>query len=258
MKKRSYLLLACLAALSTPALAAPAATVNGVAIDQSQVDVILSTNPNMAQSPQAKTQVLNNLVAQEILAQAARAGKLEQSPQVQARLALANRQILANAAIDDYLAKHPVSDEELRSHYQSFVKDLGDKEYRARHILVKSQAEAEQIMASLKKGANFAKLAKEKSLDKGSAQNGGELGWFPPSMMVKPFADALNGAKKGALLGPVKTEFGYHIIQLEDTRKLTPPPFDAVKERLRADLQQQKIQSFVDAQRAQAKIDLAK
>ena len=255
MKKRSILALATFATFSLSLQAAPSAVVNGTTIDQNQVQAVMGSNPALARSPQAAEQVVDSLVAQELLAQDARSKNLDKNPQVQARLALANRQVLANAAIEDYLSKHPVTDAELKSAYQEFIKSLGGQEYRARHILVRSDAEASSIMAQLRKGGDFAKLAKSKSIDKGSAQNGGELGWFVPGMMVKPFADAVTGAKKGALVGPVKTEFGNHIIQLEDTRKITPPSFDAVKERLRGELQQREIQKYVEARRAQAKIE---
>lgn len=256
MIKRSLLLATLF--VSLPAFAAPLATVNGVAIDQGQLTQALAGNPALAQNPQAKAQVLNQIVAQEILAQAAHTSKLDQTAAVKDRITLATRQILANAAIEDYLSKHPVKDTELKADYQAFLKALGTREYKARHILVKSPGEADKIMAEIKKGANFASLAKAHSLDTTSAQHGGELGWFPPTMMVAPFADAISHAKKGAVVGPVKTQFGYHIIQVEDVRTLTPPPFAAVKDRLLAEAQQKKAQAFIEAEKNQAKVEIAK
>ncbi len=135
---------------------------------------------------------------------------------------------------------------------------MGDKEYNARHILVKTEAEANDILAQLKKGTDFAKLAKEKSLDPGSKEKGGDLGWFSPAGMVKPFSDAVVGLKKGELSAtPIQTQFGWHVIKMVDSRATQVPAYDKVKEGLELTLQQRKLEKMMLGLKDKAKIEVA-
>ncbi len=152
--------------------------------------------------------------------------------------------------------KNPVSDKELRKEYDSKVAGANLKEYKARHILLKSEADAKSVIAELDSGANFAELAKSKSTGP-TAKNGGDLGWFKPNQMVPPFAQAVSEMKKGSYTKkPVKTQFGWHVIKLEDERKLTPPKFEEVKEQIRSIKTNQKIQQYVIELRKKAKVDI--
>ncbi|HSR02919.1 MAG TPA: peptidylprolyl isomerase, partial [Methylophilaceae bacterium] len=136
-------------------------------------------------------------------------------------------------------------------------KELGDKEYNARHILVKTEGEAKDIIAQLKKGTDFAKLAKEKSLDPGSKEKGGDLGWFSPAGMVKPFSDVVQNLKKGDLTeAPVQTQFGWHVIKLVDTRATQVPAYDKVKDGLERTLQQRKLEKLMLGLKDKAKIEV--
>ena len=131
------------------------------------------------------------------------------------------------------------------------------KEYKARHILTTTETEAQAVIAQLNKGANFATLAKEKSIDTSSAQNGGELGWFSPDQMVKPFADAVEKLKKGSYTQtPVHTQYGWHVILLQDVRAVQPPPFDEVKDQVRGIMQNRIIGEYIDGLRKKAKIQI--
>ena len=150
----------------------------------------------------------------------------------------------------------PISDEAMRKEYENAKTLAGAKEYKARHILVKEEAEAKQIIAQLKKGGNFEKIAAEKSEDTGSKNRGGDLDWAPPARYVKPFADALVKLKKGQLTDtPVQTQFGWHVIRLDDERATKIPPFDEVKNNIQQQMQQQAVQKAIADLRAKAKVE---
>jgi peptidyl-prolyl cis-trans isomerase C len=161
---------------------------------------------------------------------------------------------MVQALIQDYVKAHPVTDADLHAEYDKVKAARGDKEYKARHILVDKDSEANDIIAQLKKGAKFEDLAKQ-SKDPGSKDKGGDLDWNPPSTFVKPFADALTKLEKGKFTEtPVKTQFGWHVIQLDDVRAQPFPPFDTVKSQLQSRLQEQEVQKYVLGLRAKAKI----
>lgn len=258
MKFRSIVLAAILGVCATPAFAAPVATVNGQPIDNSQVQAIMSMSPQLAKEPNAREQVVQNLVNMEVLSQYAISHKLDQSADVKERLAIAKRQILADAAVDQYVKEHPIPEGDIQTAYNNFVKAMGNKEYEVRHILVKTKAEANKIMADLKKGQKFSTLAEKFSIDKASAAHGGELGWIVPGMVVPPFAQAVESAPMDKPVGPVQTQFGYHVIEVQATRAMTPPPLSAMKDRLKLQLQQQEAAKFVSDLRNQAKINISK
>ena len=153
------------------------------------------------------------------------------------------------------MKKNPISDAELKAEYEAIKAKLGNTEYKARHILVKNEEDAKVIIVNLKKGAKFEELAKQ-SIDPGSKDNGGDLGWASAGNFVKPFSDALTSLSKGKYTeAPVKSEFGYHVILLEDSRPLNVPPFDEIKPRLAQQAQAQQINKMVDGLRAKAKIE---
>lgn len=258
MKLRAVILAATVSAFAVPAFAAPVATVNGTAIDNSQVQAIMSMSPALAKEPNAREQVVQNLVNMEVLSQYAINHKLNQSSDVKQRLAIAKRQILADAAVDQYVKDHPVPEADIQNAYNKFVQAMGKKEFEVRHILVKTKAEADKVMAELKAGKKFSALAEKDSIDKASAAHGGELGWIVPGMVVPPFAQAIETAPTDKPVGPVQTQFGYHVIEVQATRALTPPPLSAMKDRIKMQLQQQEAAKFVSDLRSQAKIDITK
>ena len=154
-----------------------------------------------------------------------------------------------------YLKDRKPTDAELKAEYDTQVAAMPKMQYKARHILVKTKEEADAIIAELKKGAKFEKLAAEKSLD-GSKTNGGDLGWFSPGNMVKPFADAVAGLKKGETTStPVQSEFGWHVIRLDDTRETAPPSFDSVKDRLAQIVEAKKFKAYGDSLVKAAKVE---
>lgn len=164
--------------------------------------------------------------------------------------------MLIRAYLEDYFNKHPITDQAVKQEYDRVKAQLGDKEYRARHILVETEAEAKSLISQLKGGASFEKLAAEKSKDPGSKENGGDLGWNAPSSYVKPFADALVKLQKGQMTPqPVQTTFGWHVIKLEDVRPLKAPPLEEVKDNIRQQLQQQELMKLVSQLRQKAKIE---
>jgi peptidyl-prolyl cis-trans isomerase C len=245
----------------TPALTSPAvATINSTTIDrqtfEDQVRMRLTRQPNVADSAEVRKAILEELISMEVVVQDAVAKGMDKNPELALTLETQRRALIANAAIQHYAQSNPVSDADLKKLYdEQFAK--GSKEYRASHILVKTEDEAKAIIAALDKGGDFAKLAKEKSGDAGSATKGGDLDWFAPNAMVKPFSDAAATLAKGTYTKtPVKTQFGYHVIKLDDSRDATPPSFDEVKERLRNQRQSQVIRDYIDKLRAQAKIEM--
>ncbi|MHB1100916.1 MAG: peptidylprolyl isomerase, partial [Burkholderiales bacterium] len=160
------------------------------------------------------------------------------------------------AYLHDYAKSHPVTDAEMKQEFDKIKAHMGSKEYKVRHILVKTEAEAKKIIADLKKGAKFSKLAAEKSEDPGSKSNGGELDWAPASNFVQPFADAVRLLKKGEITpAPVQTPFGWHVIQLQDEKALKLPTFDQVKPQLQQRVQQEHIQKLISDLRAAAKVE---
>ena len=189
-----------------------------------------------------------------LAAQAAEKDGLAESADVKSRLDLLHMQILAEAASEKYVKSHPVSDDEVKAAYDSEVANM-PKEYKARHILVEKKEAADAIIKELQAGGDFAKIAKAQSKDPGSAAKGGDLGWFSAQTMVKPFGDALAKLEKGkTTTEPVQTEYGFHVIQLEDVRAPNAPAFEEVKEQVKMFAQRKKLQAYLDDLRKTAKI----
>lgn len=208
-------------------------------------------------SPEELRQVVDQYVSMQAASAAAEKAGVEQLPEVQAQLAIVRMNVMSEALLKKYLDEHPLTDEELQAEYDRQVANI-PLEYKARHILVDDKAKAEALIAKLKGGADFAKLAKDNSKD-GSAKEGGDLGWFSPQSMVKPFADATVALKPGTYTEiPVQTQFGWHVILLEDTRKPAVPPLEEVKDRLRGLAQNRQVQVYMEELRKTAGVDAEK
>lgn len=256
ISKPARLLVLLFATAALPALAQNLAVVNGKPIPSSRADVMIKQMATQGQqdSPQLRTMVKEELINREILIQEADKLGLGTSAEVKNQLELARQSIVIRALVADYVKKNPVKDADLKAEYDKFKAQAGDKEYHARHILVEKEDEAKAIIAKLKAGAKFEDLAKQ-SKDPGSAANGGDLDWASPASFVKPFSDAMVALQKGQITEtPVKTQFGYHVIKLEDVRAAKVPTFEEVKPQIAEQLQQQKLQAYQQELRKKAKI----
>lgn len=256
------LAVACLSAMPHVYAADDAiATVNGKPIKKSWVEFIMrdaEARTGQKANDNMKAAIVNELVGSELAYQEAQKAGIDKLPDFIASEELARRKLLVNAFLADFMRKNPVTEAEKKEAYEEYKKELGDKEFNARHILVKTDTEAKAIIADLKKGSDFAKLAKDKSMDPGSKEKGGDLGWFSPAGMVKPFADALTGMKKGEVTQePVQSQFGWHVIKLVDTRALQAPPYDKVKDGIERTIQQRKLEKFMLSLKEKSKIDVS-
>jgi peptidyl-prolyl cis-trans isomerase C len=263
MKISMYKSLGLAAALLASAIALPVAaadsvaTVNGKPIKQSLYDFIVKDAGTRGQTIDENTRkvIIDKLIASELVHQEAQRLGLDKQPDFIARQELTNRELLVNTYLQDYLKKNPISEADIKAAYEKYKSEIGNKEYSARHILVATEAEAKDIIAQLDKKADFAKLAKEKSLDPGSKEKGGDLGWFSAGSMVKPFSEAVANMQKGSYTKtPVQSQFGWHVIKLENTRDMQPPPYDKVKEGLQKQLQQRQLEKLLTDLRSKAKI----
>lgn len=234
-----------------------AVIVNGVAIPQSRLDLVVQQQAAQGQpsSPELLKAIKENLITNELFAQEAAKKGLDKKPEVLNQLEMTKVSILARAFVQDYVKANPVSEEALKAEFDRIKSQLGDKEYKARHILVETEQAAKDIIAQLKKGAKFDKLATDKSKDSSKA-NGGDLGWSSPANFVKPFADAMVALKKGQYTDkPVQSQFGWHVIKLEDSRDLKAPPMEEVKPQISQRLQQQIVEKLITDLRAKAKVE---
>jgi peptidyl-prolyl cis-trans isomerase C len=234
------------------------AEVNGQYIPKSALDTL---EKEIAERSHGQTfpkeKLVEELVQRELLVQDAIQKQLDQSPEFIAQLDAAKKALLTQAVLQNYIKANPVTDAEIKAEYDSKVAAEKGTEYKARHILVKTEAEAKKLIAELDKGADFAKLANKHSLDAKESQNGGDLGWFSAAQMVAPFSEAVAKLEKGKYSKePVKTQFGYHVILKEDARPVTPPPLEAVKEQLTPYMQRKKVQGMIEGLRKQAKVEV--
>jgi peptidyl-prolyl cis-trans isomerase C len=232
--------------------------VNGVTIPQSRIDAMNRELSAQGQpdTPERQQAVKEELVNREVLAQAAAKRGLDKNPDIAAQMDMARQAVLVRALFEEEVKKNPITDAQLEQQYEVFKGSMGTNEYKVRHILVDKEDDAKAIIAELNKGGDFAKIAKEKSKDPGSKDNGGDLDWGPSARYVKPFADAVTSMQKGQTTAtPVKTDFGYHVIRLDDVRPLTVPPFAELKEQFRQRAQQAQIQKLVQELRQRAKIE---
>jgi peptidyl-prolyl cis-trans isomerase C len=204
-----------------------------------------------------KEKLVEELIQRELLVQDAVQKQLDKSPELAAQLEAAKKALLTQANLQDFIKANPVTDAEVKAEYDSKIAAEKGTEFKARHILVKTEAEAKKLIAELNKGADFAKLANKHSLDAKESQNGGDLGWFSAAQMVAPFSEAVAALEKDKYTKePVKTQFGFHVILKEDSRPVTPPPLEAVKEQLTPFLQRKKVQDMIETLRKQAKVEI--
>ena len=233
------------------------ATVNGKPIKQSLFDFIVkdATDHGQKVDDNVRYVIMSKLISSELVLQEAQKSGMDKKPDYLAKEELTRRELLVNVYIQDYMKSHPVSESDTKAAYEKFKTELGDKEYNARHILVASEAEAKDVIAQLNKGGDFSKIAKEKSIDPGSKEKGGDLGWFALGGMVKPFSEAVSKLQKGKLsTDPVQTQFGWHVIKLDDIRELKAPPYDKVKDNLQKQLGQRQLEKMLTDLRAKATI----
>ena len=249
------------AIVSAPALAADKgkafATVNGQPISQSVYNAFVAEQKAQGapDSPELQAAVKEELVRREILAQEAKKKGMEKNPNIQGQIELAKQAVLIRAFLSDYVKANPISEAQLKAEYDVIKNNLGSTEYKSRHVLVEKEEDAKAIIAKLDRGEKFSELAKQ-SKDPGSKDKGGELGWSSPAAYVKPFGEALTKLKKGEYTKtPVHSDFGYHVIQLDDSRPANPPPFDQVKPQLQQRASQQQIENLVKELRGKAKVD---
>lgn len=233
------------------------ATVNGVAIPKSRADVIAKAQAGrgVPDSEGMRAEIRDLLIARELVAQEATRKGLAKNPDVAAQMDLARQDVLWAAYISDFIKNTPVSDAAVKAEYDRMKTQRGDKEYRARHILVEKEEDAKQVIADLKKGRKFEELAKQ-SKDPGSKDRGGELDWNAPGGYVKPFADAMTKLQKGKYTEvPVQTQFGWHVILLEDVRDTKFPTLEEAKPQIAQAIQQQQFTKLIQDLRAKAKVE---
>lgn len=233
------------------------ATVNGKPIPKSRVDSIVrqQAGRGVQDNEQLRRAVLERLVNFELVVQDAERKGLTRSTELQTQLDIARQQVIFNAYIEDYFKSHPIKDDAIRAEYTKVRSQRGDKEFKARHILVEKESEAKEILEKLGKGEKFEDLAKV-SRDPGSKDKGGELDWASPGTFVKPFADALAKLEKGKTSDtPVQSQFGYHVIRLDDVRSAPFPSFEQAKGQIQQYIQEQELQKVFSELRAKAKIE---
>jgi peptidyl-prolyl cis-trans isomerase C len=261
LKTGKFVALAILSALAfNPAFAEDksAALVNGVSIPQARVDlrVKIAVTQGQADSPELRKAIREDMISLEVLAQEAKKKGLDNDPEVIQQTELAKQSVLVSAFVQDYTKNHQISDDQLKQEYDKLKANLGKSEYNVSHILVETEDGAKDIIAQLGKKGKFDKIAKAKSKDAGSAERGGSLGWAVPSNFVPPFANAVLSLKKGTYTKePVKSQFGWHIIKLNDVRDLKVPSFEELKPQIQQRLQQQSIQEYIADLRSKAKIE---
>ncbi len=257
MHKTALFSLACAmaAALAAPAALAQVAKVNGVAIPQGRADAMLreAVAQGRPDDPELRNLVKQRLIESEVLAQEAAKLGLNKNAEVSSQLDLARQTVLIRAYVNDVARRNPPTEDAMRKAYEQNKDQPGASEYKARHILVGTEAEARTLITQINGGADFAKLAAEKSRDEGSKAQGGELNWSPANSYVRPFAEAMVKLQKGTLTAtPVQSQFGWHIIRLDDKRPLS---YEALKPQLQQLVQQETVQKTIADLRAKAKVE---
>ncbi len=248
----------CFAPLAAAQSGAAAIKVNGATIPAHRLDMAVKSQISQGQkdTPELRKGVRDMLINQELVAQEAAKKGLDKQSQVAARLELERSSILANAYFEDFFKKNPITDEMLKKEYERAKQQAPAKEYRVRHILVEKEDDAKNLIAQIKKGGSFEKLAAESSNDPGSKARGGDLDWGPAERYVKPFSDALTKLKKGQMTDtPVHTDFGYHVIRLDDERATKVPSFEEAKPQIQQMVQGQLVQKIIGDLRVKAKVE---
>jgi peptidyl-prolyl cis-trans isomerase C len=255
--KLSKLALSLVAALSLSAMAQNLAVVNGKPVPSSRVEALKQQVERSGRpvTPEILAQIKEELIAREIFVQEARKRGLEASDDYKTQLELARQSLLIRELFANFQKKNPVTDAEIKAEYDKFVAANGGKEYRARHILVEKEDEAKALIAELKKGGKFEDLAKKASKDPGSGANGGDLDWASAASYVPEFSNAMVKLEKGQMTDvPVKSQFGFHIIRVDDVREAQLPKLDEVKPQISQQLTQTKLGKFQEDLRAKAKV----
>ena len=255
--KFSILTLSLATALSLPVLAQNLAVVNGKPVPSSRVEALKQQIERSGKpvTPEILGQIIEELIAREIFMQEARKRGLDATEDYKTQLELARQSLLIRELFANFQKKNPVTDAEIKTEYDKFAAANGGKEYRARHILVEKEDEAKALIADIKKGAKFEDLAKKGSKDPGSGANGGDLDWANAGSYVPEFSNAMVKLEKGQMTEtPVKSQFGFHIIRVDDIRDAQLPKLEEVKPQIAQQLQQQKLGKFQEDLRAKAKV----
>jgi len=244
--------------LALPVAAQNVAIVNGKPVPKERVDMLQAqlTKAGRPVSPEMQGQLKDEVITREIFMQEAQKRGLDGSDDFKSQMELARQTILIRELFADYQKQNPVTDAEVKAEYDKFAAANSGKEYKARHILVEKEDEAKKVIADLKKGSKFEDLAKKMSKDPGSGKNGGDLDWANPSSYVPEFAEAMIKLKKGETTpAPVKSQFGWHVIRVDDLREAQMPKFEEVKPQIAQQLQQQKLAQFQETLRKAAKVE---
>ncbi len=257
---KRFILLAVTCAMTVPALAQNVATVNGKEITKDQVDTAVKTliARGATDSPALREQITEQLINSAVLSQEAEKQGVDKNPEVQFAIENARQEIMIGAMMRDWAKNHPVSDDDIKKAYEEFKQQsAGENEYQVKHILVKDETAANKLLKDIKaKKISFADAAKKNSIDPGSGKNGGDLGWAPAENYVPEFASAVKAAKKGQLLDkPVKSQFGWHIIEVTDSRPVKVPTLEEAKPQISQMLSQQSLQEQMKKLRDEAKIE---
>jgi peptidyl-prolyl cis-trans isomerase C len=258
--KQAFLtaLAAATLAVALPVAAQNVAIVNGKPVPKARIDMLTQQLAKAGRpiSPEMQGQLKDEVIAREIFMQEAAKRGLDASDDYKAQMELARQTILIRELFADYQKTNPVTDAEIKAEYDKIAAANGGKEYKARHILVEKEADAKAIIANLKKGQKFEDIAKKQSKDPGSGANGGDLDWANASSYVPEFAEAMIKLKKGEVTqAPVKSQFGWHVIRLDDVREAQLPKLEEVKPQIAQQLQQQKLAAFQENLRKSAKIE---
>jgi len=245
-------------AAAKPAATGPLATVNGVQIPRQRLEVVL--HQQMARgapdNEQLRAQVREALINNELLNQEANRSGIAKKAEVLQQLDITRQEVIANAVVAEHIRLNPVSDADIQKEYDRARAQTGDREFKARHILVATEDDARSVLADLKKGSKFDEIAQKRSLDEGTRPRGGDLDWNVPSNFDKAFADAMLKLEKGKMTeAPVRSRFGFHVIQLDDVRPVNFPPLAQVKQQIQQRLVGQKIDGFIRDLRAKSKIE---
>jgi peptidyl-prolyl cis-trans isomerase C len=241
-----------------PAATGPLATVNGVQIPRNRLDLVVRQQVarGAQDNDQLRAQVREALINNELLIQEANRSGIARKAEVLQQIDLTRQEVIANAMVAEYVRANPVADADVQKEYERAKSQTGDKEYRARHILVATEDDAKSVLADLKKGGKFDEIAQKRSLDEGTRPKGGDLDWNVPSNFDKAFADATVKLEKGKMSeAPVRSRFGFHIIQLDDVRAVNFPPLAQVRQQIEQRLVGQKVDSLIRELRAKAKIE---
>jgi len=240
------------------AVAQNIAIVNGKAVPKARMDALTSQLAAAGRpvTPEMQPQLREEVVLREVFMQEAQKQGIEKTDDYKTQIDLARQAIMIRGLFENYRKNNPVTDAEVQAEYDKAVAANSGKEYKARHILVKTEAEAKKIIADLKKGGNFEEIAKKQSTDKGSGAQGGDLGWASAASLVPEFSQAMVALPKGETTpAPVKSEYGYHVIRVDDVRQAQLPKLEEAKPQIVQQLTQQKLQKYQESLRAGAKVE---